>query len=68
LFVVDDTTVNDEDVGNVDDTVLFIIKRGVGLDTIEFVVECIGGVEVPDDDDDDDNKISDIEFVRSVGC
>ncbi len=67
LFVVDDTTVNDEDVGKDDDKVLLIIKRGGGLDTIELVVECIGGVEVPDDDDDDDddNKISEIEFVRS---
>jgi hypothetical protein len=40
-----------------DDTVLLIIKRGVGFET----TGCIGGVEVPVED----NKISDIEFVRS---
>ncbi len=51
-----DTTVNDEDVG----MVLFIIIRGVGLDTIGFV-DVVG---VPDVDDDD-NNISVIEFIRS---
>lgn len=59
LVVVDDTTENDEDVGNDDDTVLFIIIRGAGLDTITGFV---GGIEVLDED----NKISDIEFVRSL--
>ncbi len=57
-FVVVDKTVNDEDVGNDDETVLFIIIRGVGLDTIG----CIGGVEGPDED----NKISVMEFICSL--
>jgi len=55
LIVVDGTTVNDDDVGNVDDSVLLMIKRGVGFD----IIECVDAF-------DDDNKISDIEFERSL--
>jgi hypothetical protein len=52
LVVVDDTTVND----GVDEVVLLTIKRGIVLDTTEF----IGEVDVSDED-----KISEIEIVRS---
>lgn len=55
MIVVDGTTVNDDDVGNVDDSVLLMIKRGVGFD----IIECVDAF-------DDDNKISDIEFERSL--
>jgi hypothetical protein len=56
-LIFEDRTVNDEEVGIDDDTVLLIIKRGGGFET----TGCIGGVEVPDED----NKISVIEFIRS---